>query len=151
MLYCGGGRQKEMKRRKNRWRHSTSLLKQSLITVEGEAIITQTERDTQRRRQNISVSAEAVDNGLTFTGHGLQLRCLWLVVLYVSVADAATFSSIGHTPPTRLAEQATTASLRPTPVMLLCRKQEMQLACPHGLNVPFGKDIYTLRNFAIGM
>lgn len=27
MLYCGGGREKEMKRRKNRWRHSTSLLK----------------------------------------------------------------------------------------------------------------------------
>lgn len=27
MLYCGGGREKEMKRGKNRWRHSTSLLK----------------------------------------------------------------------------------------------------------------------------
>lgn len=44
-------------------------------------------------------------------GHGLQLTCLWLLLLHVFVADAATFSSIGHTTPTRLAEQATTVFL----------------------------------------
>lgn len=76
--------------------------------MEGEAVITQTERDTlKKQRQKISVGTVAVDNGLTFMGHGLQLTCLWLVLLSVSVADAATFSSIGHTTPTTLAEQAT--------------------------------------------
>lgn len=77
--------------------------------MEGEAVITQTER--KRHTEAETVSTVAVDNGLTFMGHGLQLTCLWLVLLYVSVADAATFSSIGHTPPTRLAEQATTVFL----------------------------------------
>lgn len=115
------------KRGRRRWRHSTSLLKQSLITVEGEAVITQ----AQRQRQNISVSTVAVDNGLTFMGHGLQLTCLWPVLLYVLVADAATFSSTGHTTPTRRAERATAASPRPRPAVLLYTKQEIRLAFTH--------------------
>lgn len=89
--------------------------------MEGEAVITQSERDAQRQRQKNSVGAVAVDNGLTFMGHGLQLTCLWLVLLYVSVADAATLSRIGHTAPTRLAEQATTVLLG-AQVVLLYRK-----------------------------
>ncbi len=87
------------------------LVKQSLITVEGEAVITHTERDTQRQRQSVSVGTVAVDNGLIFMGHGLQLTCLWLVFLCVFVADAATFSCAGHATPTELAEQATTLFL----------------------------------------
>lgn len=74
--------------------------------MEREAVITKTKRDTQKQRQNISVRTVAVDNGLTLMGHEPELTCLWLVLLYV--ADAATFSSIGHTTPTTLAEQATT-------------------------------------------
>lgn len=69
--------------------------------MEGEAVIIQNERDTQKQRQKISLGTVAVDNGLIFMGHGLQLTCLWLVLLYASVADVATFSSIGYTTPTR--------------------------------------------------
>lgn len=51
------------------------------------------------RDRKLLVSAVAVDSGLTFMGHELQLTCLWLALMYVSVADAATFSSSGHIAP----------------------------------------------------
>lgn len=86
--------------------------------MEDEAVITQTERDAQKQRH--LVRTVEVDNGLTFMGHEPQLTCLWLVLLYVFVAVAATFSSIGRTTPTRLAERATAVFSRsPRPVILM--------------------------------
>lgn len=47
-------------------RHSTSLLKKSLITLEGEAVITQGEK---RRTEE---ETAALDSGLGFMGHETQ-------------------------------------------------------------------------------
>jgi len=78
--YCGSRRGKKTKRRKLRWRHSTSLLKWSLITVEGEAVITQNE--THGSRDNISPSTVAVDNGLACISYGRLHVSVALAILH---------------------------------------------------------------------
>lgn len=74
--------------------------------MEGEAVITQTERDTET--ENFSSYCVNGHNGLALMGHELELTCLWPLLLYASVANAATFSRIGYTTPTRPAQQAAT-------------------------------------------
>lgn len=49
--WMGGGDEEEQR---NRWRHSASLLKWSLITVEAEAVIMQPERDTEAGTGHLS-------------------------------------------------------------------------------------------------
>lgn len=76
--------------------------------MEGEAVIIQTERDTDAETENFSSYCVNGHNGLAFVALELELTCLWLLLLCASVADAATFSRIGYATPTRPVQQAAT-------------------------------------------